>query len=203
MNWLVEANACPGLFYGTAAQDGFLIRLRTPGGWLNSPQGKAIATWLEQWQTTIQVTNRANLQIRGLQKSPSLEDFQTLQKLGLAAHNPSIDHLRNIMSSPTAGIDCQELIDTRPLVQELDNFIQNYPSIAQLSPKFSIGILGANLLDQPQPVNQNAVLTSRHFLPQMYGHLAKTLTGRDSTQQMSASYWLKLDVLKFAGCLSA
>ena len=48
MNWLVKANACPGLFYGTAAQDGFLIRLRTPGGWLNSPQGKAIATWLEQ-----------------------------------------------------------------------------------------------------------------------------------------------------------
>ena len=81
MNWLVEANACPGLFYGTAAQDGFLIRLRTPGGWLNSQQGKAIATWLEQWQTTIQVTNRANLQIRGLQKSPSLEEFQTLQKL--------------------------------------------------------------------------------------------------------------------------
>jgi ferredoxin-nitrite reductase len=84
VNWLVEANACPGLFYGTAAQDGFLIRLRTPGGWLNSPQGKAIATWLEQWQTTIQVTNRANLQIRGLQKSPSLEEFQTLQKLGFS-----------------------------------------------------------------------------------------------------------------------
>lgn len=146
MNWLVEANACPGLFYGIAAQDGFLIRLRTPGGWLNSPQGKAIATWLEPWQSTIQVTNRANLQIRGLQKSPSLKEFQTLQKLGLAAPNPSIDHLRNIMSSPTAGIDCQELIDTRPLVHELDNFIQNYPSIAQLSPKFSIGIDGGGVV---------------------------------------------------------
>jgi len=142
VNWLVEANVCPGLFYGTPAQDGFLIRIRTPGGWLNSEQGKAIATLLEQWHSTIQVTNRANLQIRGVQKSPTLEDFQTLQKLGLAAHNPSIDHLRNIMSSPTAGIDCQELIDTRQLVQELDNFIQNHPSIAELSPKFSIGIDG-------------------------------------------------------------
>ncbi|MBE9143044.1 precorrin-3B synthase [Planktothrix mougeotii] len=142
MNWLVEANVCPGLFYGTPAQDGFLIRIRTPGGWLNSQQGKAIATLLEQWQSTIQVTNRANLQIRGVQKSPTLEDFQTLQKLGLAAHNPTIDHLRNIMCSPTAGIDCQELIDTRQFVQKLDSFIQNYPSIAELSPKFSIGIDG-------------------------------------------------------------
>lgn len=138
----METNVCPGLFYGTPAQDGFLIRLRTPGGCLNSQQGRAIANLLEKWNSTIQVTNRANLQIRGIQKSPSLEDFQTLQKLGLAAHNPSIDHLRNIMGSPTAGIDWQELIDTRPLIQELDNFIQNHPSIAQLSPKFSIGIDG-------------------------------------------------------------
>ncbi|MCW6038659.1 precorrin-3B synthase [Spirulina subsalsa FACHB-351] len=142
MNWLVEANVCPGLFYGTPAQDGFLIRIRTPGGCLTSEQGKAIATLLEQWQSPLQVTNRANLQIRGVQKSPTLEDFKTLQKLGLAAHNPSIDHLRNIMCSPTAGIDGQELIDTRPLVQEVDSFIQNHRSIAALSPKFSIGIDG-------------------------------------------------------------
>jgi ferredoxin-nitrite reductase len=142
VNWLVEANVCPGLFYGTPAQDGFLIRIRTPGGWINSQQGKAIAKLLEQWGSKLQVTNRANLQIRAVQKSPTLEDFQTLQKIGLAAHNPQIDHLRNIMCSPTAGIDCQELIDVRPIVRELDNFIQNHPSIAELSPKFSIGIDG-------------------------------------------------------------
>ncbi|WP_026079633.1 precorrin-3B synthase [Spirulina subsalsa] len=142
MNWLVKANVCPGLFYGTPAQDGFLIRIRTPGGWLTAQQGKAIAQLLEQWQTTIQVTNRANLQIRGVQQSPTLEDFQTLQKLGLASHNPSIDHLRNIMASPTAGIDPQELMDTRPLIPKLDHFIQNHPVLAALSPKFSIGIDG-------------------------------------------------------------
>jgi ferredoxin-nitrite reductase len=44
------------------------------------------------------------------------------------------------MCSPTAGIDPQELIDPRPLVQELDRLIQNHPGIAALSPKFSIGI---------------------------------------------------------------
>lgn len=140
VNWLIKPNVCPGLFYGTPAQDGFLIRIRTPGGWLSAAQGKAIANLLEKWQRPIQVTNRANLQIRGVQTSPSLADFQTLQKLGLAAANPSIDHLRNIMCSPTAGIDPQELIDPRPLVQELDDFIQHHPTIAALSPKFSIGI---------------------------------------------------------------
>jgi len=140
VNWLVKPNVCPGLFYGTPAQDGFLIRIRTPGGWLNAEQVHAIANLLARWHTTIQVTNRANLQIRAVQTSPTLEDFQTLQKLGLAAQNPQIDHLRNIMCSPTAGIDPQELIDPRPLVQELDHFIQNHPAITALSPKFSIGI---------------------------------------------------------------
>lgn len=140
VNWLVKPNVCPGLFYGTPAQDGFLIRIRTPGGWLNAEQVRAIANLLDRWHSTIQVTNRANLQIRAVQTSPTLEDFQTLQKLGLAALNPQIDHLRNIMCSPTAGIDPQELIDPRPLVEELDRLIQNHPAITALSPKFSIGI---------------------------------------------------------------
>lgn len=142
VNWFVEKNPCPGLFYGTPAQDGFLIRLRTPGGCLNSTQGSAIALLLEKWNSTIQVTNRGNLQIRGIKQSPTLEEFTTLQKLGLASHNPNVDHLRNIMGSPTAGIDCQELIDTGPLIKELDHFIQNYPPIALLNSKFSIGIDG-------------------------------------------------------------
>ncbi|MBW4520087.1 MAG: precorrin-3B synthase [Scytolyngbya sp. HA4215-MV1] len=143
MNWLTEANVCPGLFYGTPARDGFLIRIRTPGGWLNPQQARHIATLAEQWGCeTIQVTNRANLQIRSVQTSPTLEAFQALQQVGLAAQNPEVDHLRNLMSSPTAGIDPQEWIDTRPLVQALDTYIQHHAELAQLPAKLSIGIDG-------------------------------------------------------------
>lgn len=142
MNWLVKANVCPGLFYGTHAQDGFLIRIRTPGGLINSKQGKLLGDLLTEWGGTLQVTNRANLQIRGVQKPPTSAVFEMLQKLNLAAQNPHIDHLRNIMGSPTAGIDSQELIDTRPLIKALDNLIQNHPLIGELSPKFSIGVDG-------------------------------------------------------------
>jgi ferredoxin-nitrite reductase len=128
VTWLLEPNVCPGLFYGTPAQDGFLVRIRTPGGLLNFQQGQAIATLVEQWgSAAIQVTNRANLQIRSVHIAPTADVFQILQTLGLAAQNPSIDHLRNVMTSPTAGIDSQELIDTRPLVQAIDTpvVIQN------------------------------------------------------------------------------
>ncbi len=143
VSWIAEPNVCPGLFYGTSAQDGYLIRIRTPGGWLNHQQGRAIATLLEQWNSeTIQVTNRANLQIRSVHTAPTVEVLQSLQQLGLAADNPNLDHLRNIMTSPTAGIDPQELIDTRPLVQALDAYIQSHPELAGLPAKFSIGVDG-------------------------------------------------------------
>ncbi len=143
MNWLLEPNRCPGLFYGTPAEDGALLRIRTPGGLLNDPQGRAIATLAEQLGSeTIQVTNRANLQLRSVHHAPTPRAFQMLQALGLAAKHPSIDHLRNVMASPTAGIDAQELIDTRPLVQALDAYIQRHLEFADLSAKFSIGIDG-------------------------------------------------------------
>jgi ferredoxin-nitrite reductase len=142
VNWLAEPNSCPGLFYSTPAQDSTLIRIRTPGGCLNHQQGKAIAALIEHCGSeTIQVTNRANLQIRSIHPLTATI-FQTLQNLGLAAQNPKVDHLRNVMASPTAGIDSLELMDTRPLVQALDTYIQSHPELAGLPAKFSVGIDG-------------------------------------------------------------
>lgn len=143
MNWLCEPNTCPGLFYGTSACDGFLLRLRTPGGLISLPQGEAIARLMENCgKDSLQVTNRANLQIRGLETSPSPEIYQKLQQVGLAGKQPKLDHLRNIMTSPTVGIDPRELIDTRPLVTAILNYIEEHPELKELSAKFSIGIDG-------------------------------------------------------------
>ncbi len=143
MNWLADARSCPGVFYGTVAQDGFLIRLRTPAGLLSCLQMRAIAQLVESWGIdSVQITNRANLQVRGVQTAPSQETLQTLQMLGLAAQVPELDPLRNLMTSPTAGIDPQEWVDTRPLVRAIDAYLQAHPELAVLSPKFSIGIDG-------------------------------------------------------------
>lgn len=141
MNWCLPSIACPGLFYGTPAQDGVLIRIRVPGGSLTRPQLEAIAHFSDQWSDgTVQVTNRANLQLRAIQAPPTVEVFQTLQSLGLAASDPSVDHLRNIMASPTAGIDPLELVDPRPTIAAIDRYLQTHPDLADLPAKFSIGI---------------------------------------------------------------
>ena len=130
---------CPGLFCPTSAQDGLLSRIRIPGGLLNGQQCEAIANLSNQFcNGFVQITNRANLQLRGLQTELPIEALQLLQSVALAASIPAVDAIRNIMSSPTAGIDARALLDTRPLVRDWNNMLISRPDLAVLSPKFSV-----------------------------------------------------------------
>ncbi len=140
---LTELPTCPGLFSGSRARDGILSRMRIPGGILNVAQCGAIAHLIDNYSTGyVQVTNRANLQIRDLNSAISPEVWHNLQELGLASHCVEIDPIRNIMASPTAGIDRQQLLDTRPLVAAWDGYLQTHPELSELSAKFSIGFDG-------------------------------------------------------------
>jgi ferredoxin-nitrite reductase len=141
-------DACPGLFYQTPAQDGFLVRIRVPGGRLNAAQAKYLAAIAEDYGSgQVWLTNRANLQLRLNQATMPEAILQTLQDLGLAAKDEQVDHLRNIMASPTAGIDRTSIIDVMPLVRTVDEYLSSHPELAPLSAKFSIGFDGGEQIN--------------------------------------------------------
>lgn len=138
---------CPGLFYATPAEDGILSRVRIPGGVLNSEQCRAIADLADRYGGGyVDVTNRANLQIREIHTGINSQVLKQLQDIGLGSRNAVVDHIRNIMTSPTAGIDPQELIDTRPFVQGWDNYIAANPTLSGLSAKFSVCFDGGGIV---------------------------------------------------------
>lgn len=144
---LSKFTACPGLFYNTPALDGILSRLRIPGGILNNQQCQAIANIADNYGGGyVDVTNRANLQIREIKEKLDLETLENLQELGLGSVNPYTDHIRNIMANPTAGIDKQELINTIPLVKAWDEYIAVNSHLGKLSAKFSVGFDGGGQL---------------------------------------------------------
>ncbi|HEY9798888.1 MAG TPA: precorrin-8X methylmutase [Leptolyngbyaceae cyanobacterium] len=152
---------CPGLFYATPAQDGILSRIRIPGGMINSKQCQAIADIADQYGGGyIDVTNRANIQIREIRGNIDSPVLKQLQDLGLGASNTGVDQIRNIMTSPTAGIDIQELIDTRPFVKTWDNYINEHSALAGLSAKFSVCFDGGGLSvsDRPNDITFIAIL---------------------------------------------
>lgn len=133
---------CPGLFTPIAAPDGTLCRLRIPGGQLTTPQLHQLADFCHHHHLThLQITNRANLQLRNV---PPANDFTQLQ--GLTGPIPATDHLRNIMVSPLAGFDQSAQINTRSLVPDLDRLLSTWPDLIHLSPKFSIGLDGGETL---------------------------------------------------------
>ncbi|MBE9119409.1 precorrin-3B synthase [Tychonema sp. LEGE 07199] len=144
---LTDLPTCPGLFYGSRARDGVLSRMRIPGGILSVQQCWSIANLVDRYSTgCLQITNRANLQIRELHSEIPPEVWQDLQELGLASRRVEVDPIRNMMASPTAGIDRQQLLDTRPLVKAWDDYLQTHPELAELSAKFSIGFDGGELV---------------------------------------------------------
>ncbi|WP_334771243.1 precorrin-3B synthase [Nostoc sp.] len=138
---------CPGLFYATPAADGILSRIRIPGGIISSQQCRAIADIAEQHGGGyIDVTNRANLQVREIRTGINAEVLKYLQDMGLGSGNTVVDQIRNIMTSPTAGIDPEELIDTRPFVQSWDDYIAAHPALSGLSAKFSVCFDGGGII---------------------------------------------------------
>lgn len=154
---LSGSTKCPGLFYATPAQDGILSRIRIPGGILNSKQCRAIADIAQKYGGGyVDVTNRANLQIREIHRGINAEVLKRLQDLGLGSSNTAVDQIRNIMTSPTAGIDPQELLDTRPFVQAWDNYITANSQLSALSAKFSVCFDGGGIVSVSDRINDIA-----------------------------------------------
>jgi ferredoxin-nitrite reductase len=148
---MTSNTVCPGLFTPILAPDGILCRLRIPGGQLTAPQLEQLASFCDARQIPhLQITNRANLQLRNV---PPDTDFTPLQSAGLTGSIPGTDHLRNIMVSPLAGFDPQAQIDTRSLVWPLDRLLSTWPDLVHLSPKFSIGLDGGERLSVRSQLN--------------------------------------------------
>jgi ferredoxin-nitrite reductase len=164
----VERAICPDIYHPAVARDGLLTRLRIPGGILNVAQCLAI----EQLLTTtglasVQVTNRANLQLRGLDRDLSSGLISNLTAVGLAAATTAVDGIRNMMTSPTAGIDATESIDVRPVVAAWDEYLTAHPELGALSNKFSVGFDGGgsvSILDRPNDITLLAVSEGEFLL---------------------------------------
>ena len=128
-----------GLFYVAPAQDSFMLRMRVPGGLLRSREMHGLAAMAEQWGCgRVDLTTRANVQLRELQPKDVVNVLNTIQKLGMRSHGSGADNIRNITASPVSGYDAAELIDVQPLADGLQHYISNSRDMFGLPRKFNI-----------------------------------------------------------------
>ncbi|MGH8333716.1 MAG: precorrin-3B synthase, partial [Pseudomonas sp.] len=125
------------------------------GGSLRAQQAVAVADAAERYAGgVIEATNRANLQIRGIGSQQSAL-IESLLVAGLGPTHAAGDDVRNLMLSPTAGIDRQMLFDTRPLAVQILATVQQHERFHDLSAKFAVQLDGGEslaMLEHPHDV---------------------------------------------------
>jgi ferredoxin-nitrite reductase len=146
-----------GLFYVAPAQDSYMARLRIPNGILKHWQFAGLADLAERLCGPYShVTTRANLQLREIPPKHAVELIEGIQDLGLCSRGSGADNIRNVTGTPTAGIDPQELLDTRPYAREWHYHILNDRSLYGLPRKFNVAFDGAGKIAVLEETNDIA-----------------------------------------------
>jgi ferredoxin-nitrite reductase len=143
-----------GLFYCAPTQKSYMCRLRIPNGILSHRQFSGVGDLAERYAGGYaHVTTRANLQMREVEPKNAVAMVEAIQDLGLSSRGSGADNIRNVTGTPTAGIDPQELIDTRPYAREWHFHILNDRSLYGIPRKFNVGFDGGGMIPVLEDTN--------------------------------------------------
>jgi ferredoxin-nitrite reductase len=146
-----------GLFYVGPTQDSYMCRLRIPNGIMKHWQLSGLADLIEPLCGPFaNVTTRANLQVREIPPKHTVALIEGIQDLGLCSRGSGADNIRNVTGTPTAGIDPQELLDTREYAREWHYHILNDRSLIGLPRKFNVAFDGAGKIAVLEDTNDIA-----------------------------------------------
>jgi len=101
MNDFAIKGWCPGALRPMRSGDGLVVRIRPHGGRLSQAQAAGIADMAGRFGSGLMdVTNRANLQIRGVSDAGHAPLIAELARLDLIDADPDAEALRNIVVTP-------------------------------------------------------------------------------------------------------
>ena len=143
-----------GLFYVAPAQNSYMCRLRIPNGIVKHWQLAGLADLAERYGGGYShVTTRANFQIREIEPKNAISLLEAILDLGLCSKGTGADNIRNVTGTPTAGIDPQELLDTRPYARAWHHHILNERALYGLPRKFNVAFDGAGRIAALEDTN--------------------------------------------------
>ena len=133
---------CFGLF--DKGED-FMLRVRIPGGQLNFEQATRIGEVAQEYGNDyIDLTTRMQVELRYIK----IEDIATvlgaLREVGISTFQTGVDNPRNIVTDPLDGIAYDNILESMPLVEKLQEvFLEKPEWISALPRKFNTGVLGS------------------------------------------------------------
>merc|ERR1719253_528094 len=132
----------------------FMMRLRLPNGVTNADSFRFYADSVAPYgpeMGVIDITTRQNIQLRGLTLEDGADMTLKLHAVNQTSFQSALDNVRNMVGSPLAGIDDQELVDTRPITNAINDLIslnketgeRGNPVYGNLPRKFNVAVSGS------------------------------------------------------------
>lgn len=138
---------CPGLTRPMPTGDGLLARVHPPLGILTLGQARAVAEGTRRFGNGhIDLTARANLQVRGVSEATRAPLARLLEAAGLGDARDDGGPQRLTLTGPLAGRDSREVIDVPRLARAIEAAGRTVPG---LPPKTLVAIEGRPGIEGP------------------------------------------------------
>jgi ferredoxin-nitrite reductase len=132
-----------GIFWRKHDRNRYMLRVRIPGCEMTVAQARTLAfAAYEAGHEIVDLTTRGNIQIQGLKIEQIPKVIVALERTGLTTKQTGLDNVRNVTSHPLAGLDPDELIDTREAARAVTELFIDNRELADLPRKFNIGFNG-------------------------------------------------------------
>jgi precorrin-3B synthase len=138
---------CPGALRPMQSGDGLIVRVRPQAGAFTLATFVALAEAASRFGNgQIDLTRRANVQIRGVSETSLSALHAVIGELGLLDENPDGEAVRNLMIGPLAGVDPTEVCDVRGIAAELARLLASDSTLWALPTKFGFILDGGGAL---------------------------------------------------------
>ena len=123
----------------------FMMRVRVAGGHLSAAQAKRIAHIAKEYgQDYIDITTRAQIELRYLNIEDMPAVLQGLEEVGLTSYQTGVDNFRNIVTDPLDKDGFDNILPSYTLLKKIENiFLKNPQWISALPRKFNTAITGS------------------------------------------------------------
>jgi precorrin-3B synthase len=147
MNGVVPKGWCPTLTQTMMSGDGLLVRVKPPGAVLPAAAARELGrAAARDGNGTIELTNRASLQVRGLHAETMQHFVATMVAARLALDDPEVEHRRMVIAAPLAGDDPGVSRHAAAVAADLEAMLARETRLAVLPSKFGFLVDGGGVL---------------------------------------------------------
>ena len=152
-----------GIYQQRPNEGHFMMRIKLPGGQINTEQLGVIADITDQYARGIaDVTTRQTFQWHWITIHDFPDIVQRLTAVGITTAGACGDIPRNVVSCPVAGINPNEVLDVRPTVDAIHHYLAGNKEFSNLPRKYKLSVSACSEHCCMPEIHDFALVGARH-----------------------------------------